>query len=410
MTKSPNTDSVPVTSHIAHEAPLTQADEIAALAKELKNHSIISFDTEFIRENTFFPSVELIQVATRTESWLIDTQAFRGKTAAGIQPLLEIFQDPSILKVLHAAQGDQECLYSAYQVVATPSFDTAVGASLCGYGDGIGLGNLLKALLGVTLKKGHARTNWAARPLPKQLLEYAHSDVEFLVAAGEKLLLELEKLGRKEWALEVSRKWENPKLYHPDPAGLATKLAKGGKLDSKSYAALLELMKWREERVRQLNLPRRWVADDQVLLDLAHVRPKSMDHLATFRGLNKGEIKTSGEKILEAIRCSAESTAPELPRPTRHHSPTTEESQTLDLIKTYVGILADREKIAIKHLMTSHQFLPLLKQKFVTLKDLIDAEVMSEGAAGLIGEEVLALLQGKRALSVEAGHVKIVSL
>lgn len=396
--------------HKANEEPLTQPQEIAEMAQELKNHSIISFDTEFIRENTFFPSVELIQVATRKESWLIDTQAFRGKNVAGIKPLLDVFQDPNILKILHAAQGDQECLYSAFGVVATPSFDTAVGASLCGYGDGIGLGNLLKALLGVTLKKGHARTNWAARPLPKQLLEYAHSDVEFLVAAGEKLITELETLGRKDWALEVSRKWEDPKLYHPDPAGLATKLAKGGKLDAKSYAALLELMRWREERVRQLNLPRRWVADDQVLLDLAHVRPKDLDHLATFRGLNKGEIKTSGEKILEALRKASESDLPELPKSTRHHSPSTEESQTLDLIKTYVGILADREKIAIKHLMASHQFLPLLKQKFVTVEDLISAQVMSDGAAKLIGAEVVALLKGERALSVVNGHVKIVSL
>ncbi len=72
--------------------------------------------------------------------------------------------------------------------------------------------------------------------------------------------------------------------------------------------------------------------------------------------------------------------------------------------------MADREKIAIKHLMTSQQFLPLLKQKAVSVQDLVDAEVMSAGAAGLIGEEVLALLQGKRALSIEAGHVKIVSL
>ncbi len=52
-----------------------------------------------------------------------------------------------------------------------------------------------------------------------------------------------------------------------------------------------------------------------------------MEHIATFRGLNKGEIKTSGEKILEAIRRGAENTAPELPRSTRHHTQSTEDSE-----------------------------------------------------------------------------------
>jgi len=390
--------------------PLTQPKEIEELASQLRSHSVISFDTEFIRENTFYPSVELIQVATHDQSWLVDVQHFRGKNAPGLKPLLDVFEDEKILKVLHAAQGDQECLYTSYEVVAKPSFDTAVGASLCGYGDGIGLGNLLKSLLGVSLKKGHARTNWAARPLPKQLLEYAHADVEFLVQAGEKLLAELEKLGRRQWALELSAKWEDKKLYQSDPEGLALKLAKGGKLDQKSYAALVELMRWREDRVRQLNLPRRWVADDQVLLDLAHVRPKDIDHLATFRGLNKGEIKASGERILEALRRASSETDLSLPKSPRPDHPSTEESQVLDLIKTYLGILADREKIAVKHLMTVSQLMPLLRQKFETPEDLVSQGLLSPGAANLIGGEIIAILRGKRALSVDGRKVRIVEI
>ena len=123
--------------------PLKTPAEIVELAKALSAHSIISFDTEFIRENTFYPSVELIQVATHGQSWLVDAQAFRGKNAEGLRPLLDVFENPKILKILHAAQGDQECLYTSYKVVAKPSFDTAVGAALCGFGDGIGLGKHL---------------------------------------------------------------------------------------------------------------------------------------------------------------------------------------------------------------------------------------------------------------------------
>jgi len=390
--------------------PLKTPSEIIELAKILAKAPIISFDTEFIRENTFYPSVELIQVATRKESWLVDAQAFRGKNAEGLRPLLDIFENPKILKILHAAQGDQECLYTSYKTVAKPSFDTAVGAALCGYGDGIGLGNLLKALLGVNLKKGHARTNWAARPLPAQLIEYAHADVEFLVEAGEALLAKLDESGRRAWALELSAKWEDPALYSPDPEGLTHKLAKSGRMDARTFATLQELMKWREERVRVLNLPRRWVADDQVLLDLANVKPKDLEHLSAFRGLNKGEMKASGEKILEAIRRGSEVKEGKGPAAVRTEHPSGDESQTLDLMKTYLGILADRERIALKHLLTTNQLLPLLREKSASPEEWVAKKLMSAEAARLVGGELHALLQGKRALSIDGRKIKIVTL
>src|SRR5690348_844456 len=130
-----------------HPELLSTADEIADLAAKLQSQSIIAFDTEFIRETTFFPIVEIIQVATETDSWLVDAQAFKRHLNSkdsqaydpGLQPLLDIFANPNILKIVHAAQGDQECLHTGFGVVATPSLDTAVAASLCGYGDAVGL-------------------------------------------------------------------------------------------------------------------------------------------------------------------------------------------------------------------------------------------------------------------------------
>ena len=101
-----------------HNDLLSTAEEIHALAQVLKTQEIIAVDTEFIRESTFFPRIALIQIATATESWLVDAQAFKGDQYSqgshyyhsGLTPLLEIFTNRQILKVLHAAQGDQECL------------------------------------------------------------------------------------------------------------------------------------------------------------------------------------------------------------------------------------------------------------------------------------------------------------
>lgn len=178
-------------------------------------------------------------------------------------------------------------------------------------------------------------------------------------------------------------------------------------MDKRGYGALLELVRWREERVRQLNLPRRWVADDAVLLDLAHVRPKDMAHLSAFRGLNKGELKNSGEAILSALKRASEGTEVSMPKMPRPDIPNAEESQVLDLLRCYVGILADRHKIAAKHLMTAPQLLPLLRNRPQTREDLVKAGILSDDASRLIGDEIIAMINGKRALAIQGTQINI---
>ncbi len=400
---------------------LTTAEEITDLSRKLEPEKVISFDTEFIRESTFYPIVEIIQVATETESWLVDAQAFkkRAKSATnsppnspssydpGLQPLLDIFTNPQILKIVHAAQGDQECLYTSFGVVASPTLDTAVAASLCGYGDGIGLARLLQIVLNVAVKKGHARTNWSVRPLPEHLLNYAHEDVKYLVLLGKKLLDQLDTLKRKPWALELSAKYEDKSLYEIDVEKMAHKLARGRRLDPKAYATLFALVKWREERIKKLNLPRRWVADDNVLLDLAQVKPKDMPHLSSFRGLNKGELKASGELILEIIARATEEVEPHFARPEKALVPTQSEAQVLDLLKCFVNILADAHHVAPKHLMTSNQLLPLLRNKVENEADLRSLGILSEEANRLIGKELLEFVQGKKALWIKKNRIEV---
>ncbi|MFZ9595613.1 MAG: ribonuclease D [Bdellovibrionia bacterium] len=397
---------------------ISTSKQVIDMTEALKESSIIAFDTEFIRESTFFPIVEIIQVANETDSWLVDAQAFKKNSKdrstptydPGIQPLLDLLKDPNVLKIVHAAPGDQECLYTAFGTVASPSLDTAVAASLCGYGDGIGLGKLVSQVLGITLQKGHARTNWSVRPLPKQLMEYAHSDVVHLVALGKRLLEMLEKLGRKSWALELSAKSENEALYQMDVEGMTRKLARGGRLDKKALQALRGLVSWREHRVRQLNIPRRWVADDHVLIDLAQVRPKDLEHLQTFRGLNKGELKVSGEAILKAI-CESQGQEPMAGvKPEKPPTATPQESQVLELLGVFLSFLADRHQVAAKHLLLSSQFLPLLRSRTQDPSQWVSAGILTEEASQMIGQDLVDFLQGKRALAVKNNQVQFISL
>ena len=169
-------------------------DQLAELVVHLSSCSIIALDTEFVREKTYLPQLGLIQIADRDDAWIVDPLALDGEA---MTPLLEIFINPNILKVVHSAEQDQICLYHGYGIVASPLFDTAIGAALCGFGDQIGLSNLLKKTLNVDLPKSHTRANWLLRPLPKTMMTYALSDVDHLVEAAEVLMLQLDSRERR---------------------------------------------------------------------------------------------------------------------------------------------------------------------------------------------------------------------
>jgi ribonuclease D len=377
--------------------------EIAPIAKKLSEATLIAFDTEFIRESTFYPKLEILQIATPDDAWLIDCQAISKKD---MKPILDVFLDPKVLKIVHAAHGDQECLLSAYDILATPVFDTAVGASLCGLGDNIGLGNLIRSILGIELPKGYARTNWSKRPLPKPVLEYALLDVKHLIEVAQILFERLDKNGRREWALDLSSKFSDRKVYEIPPEDIAKRLAQSGKFNVRDYAVLLELVRWREERVRELDVPRRWLAEDGVLIDLAKIKPSTPEQLQGFRGLSKGDSKLpQANRILAAIDRGIKN-QDEIPRDIKQRSaaqPNSDESLGMDLLRVILSLLSDEFSIASKHIVLPQNLLPLLRLKPKSPQDLMASALVSPqlGESGM--EKLFRFLTGEQGLVLEQG-------
>lgn len=391
---------------IQHPDLIDTPQELIQVVDVLQHEEVIAFDTEFVRERTFFPILEIIQVATEKQSWLIDAQAFLKNGAEGIKPLLDVFQDESILKIAHAAQNDQECLYTSFGVVASPLLDTALAAALCGHGDSVGLGNLMRSVLRVKLPKGHARTHWSVRPLPKPLIDYAHADVAHLVQLGKRILDILAEQGRDQWALAISSELCNPDMYESDPVQVTKRLFKSGRISPNEFPILLELVKWREQRVRSLNIPRRRLADDSILMDLANVRPKTMEHLLAFRGISKGELQHQGEAILAAIRRGEEGIVPTVDK---RDPPTSEEAGAITLLRCYMDILAERYRVAARRLIEPAQYLRLLRLPIESSDDLVEQGILSRPAADLIGEDLIDLVKGRTAISIRDGQVTLVA-
>lgn len=380
---------------------------LAKLAESLKREKIIAIDTEFVREKTFVPNLALIQIANREEIWLVDAPAFK-KTQ--IAPLLNLLQNPDILKVLHSAYGDQECFYSTYKITVTPTLDTFEAASLLGLGESVGLRELIRKTLNISIPKFLTRTDWLKRPISQEMKRYAMTDVEYLLPVADNMIAQLNTMGRKEWAFELSSALESPKLYSNNPEELARRLAKSGRVKETNFHLFQELVSWRESRARELDLPRRRIADDETLINIAHSRPKTIQELGKFRGLNPGEVRKQGDRILQILQKDYSLDKIKAPAPHKILRPTSVQARTIDFLSTYLKAICQDKKIASRLIMTVKDLTKIVVENILDPEKWVEAGICSRRAMELVGEPLTEVLLGKRALALREGKLQILEI
>ena len=206
------------------------------------------------------------------------------------------------MKILHAGRQDLELFLQETGVLPAPLFDTQMAAALVGHDEQIGYANLVAQLLKVDLAKDATRTNWAARPLSGRQLAYAQDDVRHLEALRDALLTELERLGRTAWLTEDCAALNDPALYRFSPEQLVRRYRQGANLSLRGQALFQALLMWREEAARKADLPRSWVLDDAVLVDLAARPPKTRADLGGRRGLDERQVQRLGELLLAVVQ------------------------------------------------------------------------------------------------------------
>ena len=224
---------------------------------------VIALDTEFARFNTYYPIVGLIQIYTGRQCFLIDPVS-----VSNISEITALLMDEQLIKVLHAGSEDMEVFQYALGVVPTPVYDTQIAGAVLGVGFSIGYQSLVEHYLGISLPKDQTRSDWLARPLSSEQLEYAALDVIHLLQVYEKQHQELAGTEKAAWVeIESAQLGRGiPTIAPPEEAYLKFKGL--WQLDRRQLNQLRALCAWREVTARRENVPRNRVVDQKALMNI----------------------------------------------------------------------------------------------------------------------------------------------
>jgi ribonuclease D len=377
---------------------ITDSATLADLCARLARSDFVAVDTEFMRENTYWPDLCLIQIADENEAAAIDPKA----DGLDLQPLLDLLvNNEEVLKVFHAGGQDVEIIYNLTGKTPHPIFDTQIAAMALGQGEQIGYGNLVDSWLGIVLDKGARFTDWARRPLDRRQIDYAIGDVTHLVAIFPKIVNRLVKQGRGHWLDEEMERLADPANYVNEPE-LAWQRVKIPSRKPDVLGRLKALAAWREKEARGKNLPRGRIVKDETLADIAAHPPREQGDLAKVRGLSASWGGNDiGGRMMKALAESKPLGPDELPRDERRPGLGKEGSLVADLLKLLLKIRAREIDVAPRLLARTDELELLAAGRR-------DGLAILEGwRCEQFGKDALDLVEGRLAFAVKNGKLKM---
>ena len=377
---------------------ITTSEDLADLCARLSKAEFVCVDTEFMRENTFWPELCLIQIADSEEAAAIDPLA----KGLDMTPLMDLLVDnEDVLKIFHAGGQDVEIIYNITGKTPHPIFDTQIAMMAVSQSEQIGYSNLVESWLGLQIDKGARFTDWSRRPLTERQIEYAIGDVTHLAKIFPKLLQRLIKTGRGVWLNIEMEKLADPAGYKNDP-NLAWHRIKAAGRNPAMLGRLKALAHWRELEAQDKNIPRGRIARDETVADIASHPPKNQADLAKVRGLSSAwKDNEIGRRMMVALDGAKPLSDDELPLRTARGAPLGKEGALVaDLLKLLLKIRS-REIDVASRLLARSEDLELLAA------GVRELPLLQGWRFEVFGKDALDLVEGKMAFAVVNGKLKM---
>lgn len=377
------------------EQVITRPEELPACCEHLRACSHFGFDTEFVGEDTYHPSLCLLQVATDEQLFLIDPL-----TVGPLEAFWNVVIDPAHTVIVHAGREEVRLCHLGSGKPPGNLFDLQIAAGLCGYNFPLGHGTLVSQVLGVQLSKGETLTEWRTRPLTKAQIRYAFDDVRYLLPAYRKIHKRLEKHQRLDWACEEFA--QLARVATPSVTGIAAsadkwrKLRGLGSLDRRRLALVREVFTWREEQAARLNRPARTIVRDDLLVEIAKRNPRAEKDLQVIRGLARRDL----DAILQAVQRGRDVPLETCPQVAERDQDPPRVGLVVNVLMAALGDFCARERLAQSLVASTTDIKALVRSKLQGVGPSAESGLTHGWRAQHVLPEMLAVLDGKRALYV----------
>lgn len=368
--------------------------KLADFCHRIRDHRYCALDTEFVREKTYYPLLALIQLATEQEQACIDPLVIDD-----FSPLIELFENRDMLKILHAPGQDMELFYHQFDCLPKPLFDTQTAAAVLGYAGQIGYAELVSRVCGVQLDKKYTRADWSKRPLSEGELNYAMDDVRYLLQIYQTLHAELDQRQRLQWVESDFDRLTNKASYQVDLAQLWKRLKGVQKLKGAALNNADQLCRWREQKAMDSNRPRRWILKDEDLVDIARFKPASESELQKIGTLGAEFVRKNSATILQVLQNAASIQPADYPRHPEFTRLNNQQQAVADCLMAICRAEADKNQIALASVVSKKEIDQLVVGKS-------DSKLLSGWRYLMVGQLLQQFLQGEIQLACLGGELE----
>lgn len=292
-----NVEALLETANKAVVTWVREQDQLNEVITALATCGRVALDTEFIKRDTYYPRLALVQLNTGDHIYLLDAPQLQ---------LGELWQALSQVDVAiwHACGEDLGIFYLLSGCPPlTNIFDTQIALSCLTGQLQMGYQQALADQLEIHIDKEQSQSDWLQRPLSDEQERYAIDDVRFLPALYLQLENKLKTKGLFDyvWAdcqLYASELYETQRVE--DDAMYLTMA--DYRYTSEEMAILKAVATWREGLARATNQPRTFIIKKQAVREIVTEKPNSMRDLAHKTTIHRSMLRLYGEELLKVIR------------------------------------------------------------------------------------------------------------
>ena len=380
---------------------ITNSDSLSSKCAKFAESDFITVDTEFLRRDTFWSKLCLIQMASADDAIIIDALS----PNLNLTPFFELMRESSVLKVFHSAWQDLEIIAKLSDSLPTPIFDTQIVAKVCGYGDSISYNKLVADITGVQLDKTSQHTDWSTRPLSQKQLDYAIADVTHLREVYSHLSLELQKRNRTSWIEEEIQSLSEIKNFLISPEDAWKRLNLRRIHNSLEFGILREIATWRDYKAREQNVPRPRVLKDEAIFEIATKHPIDINVLSNLKFVPKNLSKSrAGKEIIEIVHKIVNLPEEQLPQIPKQQSPPKDVANLIDMFKLLLKAISTKNDVAPRIIASTSD----LQQ--IAMNDRANVPALKGWRREIFGEIALKVKHGQLAVTIKNNQIKTVPM